>query len=125
MFVVSVTRKLFISPRTHKSSLVGMMDLFGLRRMTHNEVLYKVIYHHLTLGSSIKLIKLLYGEIGIIILIKILNDNTIPIPKDLGKELYSNADDYIKTKKEEKKLEDFFKLLLVVIVILLIIKNFF
>lgn len=34
MFVVSVTRKLFISPRTHKSSLVGMMDLFGLRRMT-------------------------------------------------------------------------------------------
>ncbi|MFR4478334.1 MAG: hypothetical protein ACLUBL_01510 [Fusobacterium sp.] len=91
----------------------------------HNEVLYKVIYHHLTLGSSIKLIKLLYGEIGIIILIKILNDNTIPIPKDLGKELYSNTDDYIKTKKEEKKLEDFFKLLLVVIVILLIIKNFF
>ena len=90
----------------------------------HNEVLYKVIYHHLTLGSSIKLIKLLYGEIGIIILIKILNDNTIPIPKDLGKELYSNTDDYIKTKRR-KKTRRFFKLLLVVIVILLIIKNFF
>ena len=91
----------------------------------HNKILYKIIYHQLTVGQSIETIKTLYGEIGILILMKILKDNNLPIPKDLEKEFYFNTKFTQEIKTEEKALDEVYKLFLIIGVTSLIIKNFF
>lgn len=87
-----------------------------------NKILYKIIYAQIIRNNiSLREIKILYGEIGILIFVKILTDNNIPVPKSLEKEIYFNTS---LTYEKEKKSKDFFEIFLSIIIVLLIIKNF-
>lgn len=56
----------------------------------HNEILYKTIYNLFTAGESIYKIKMAYGEIGMMMLMKILADNNVPVSSELQKEFFYN-----------------------------------
>lgn len=64
-----------------------------------NEILYKVIYHELTAGESLYKIKRVYGEIGVLVIMRILSDNKISVPKEIMEEFYST--EYIEQLKKD------------------------
>lgn len=56
----------------------------------HNEILYKTVYNLFTAGEPIYRIKMAYGEIGMMMLMKILIDNNVPVSQELQKEFFYN-----------------------------------
>ena len=112
----------FIDEMIKNVSLKKIEEIYE-KDIERNKVLYKIIYGQITRNVSVRELNRLYGNIGILIFMKILTDNNIPIPKDLEKSIYFNS--LVFYRQEEKKSEDFFKLFLIIIIILLIVKNFF
>ncbi len=91
-----------------------------------NEILYKVIYHELTAGESLYKIKRVYGEIGVLVIMRILSDNKISVPKEIMEEFYST--EYIEQlKKDNIKAGIFGTLFLIflIVVIFLVISDIF
>lgn len=87
--------------------------------IVRNKILYKMVYHHLTVGESLFEIKRLYGEIGVLMVMKILSDNNIPIPDGIMEEFYSG--EYIeRIKKDSIKAGIFGTLFLIAIIFLVI-----
>lgn len=65
----------------------------------HNEILYKTVYNLFTAGEPIYRIKMAYGEIGMMMLIKILTDNNVPVSQELQKEFFYNE---FRERREKK-----------------------
>lgn len=89
--------------------------------IVRNKILYKMVYHHLTVGESLFKIKKLYGEIGVLMVMKILSDNNIPIPDGIMEEIYS--DEYIEQIKKDSIKAGIFGTLFLIAIIFLVISE--
>lgn len=91
-----------------------------------NKILYKIVYHQITEGESFFKIEKLYGKIGILMIMKILTDNKIPISREIMGGFYSS--EYIEQlKKDNIKAGIFGTLFLIflIVVIFLVISDIF
>lgn len=78
----------------------------------HNEILYKIIYNLLTAGEPIYKIKMAYGEIGMMILMKILADNNVPVSKELQKEFFYN--EFKERREKQNNYVDIYALFIII-----------